>query len=610
MTKLNKKFKKVYYDKRRHITQKTPSDCKLASTAMFFNLDWSTVVDLYSQEVLGVVAGHGDSAIKKAHLDYYEKLFNDVFYDLDSGFSGMNSITSHWLYEVLGVKKTVELPFLIKGIPCIISTTALAYKDSTDPSGYYFGGHALYFDGNFIYDPNWDTSDPNFCGRAYSENLMYGLPPFTTFLYLVDEMSNPEKFLALVSSLKKTFDLTEPDRVLHNFFVIDTLDNYSARLQSAKFFQNEPNILAVAKKQVIDYDEIDWDDIFIMQDTLPKDISEIKEIIASEYSSIKDINKSLQESDAMVERDGKLMRIEYPDKDTHWYFNNTCYYNAYTDSDEVFKNYLTIDEVKEKLAGTKIKPKDISDDIFLRKSNLKKKSNPLSQYQLQRFAYAVHAVLSEWYRSLPDDKSPETYSLYSSKSSFSHYFTIKGKVFRLSDHSSGEIRIDGGRKRIRSHDLTHVNSFVKQLEAVLRNPRDIPYLNRIKELHENLIKSASSGKAISKKKSLDRMAYKKIELSRLINDIMTGKVDDILSELLDIDGQWRKDRFIRFYYLVGKNYEISKVDAQELYKNLTENKNFSDYAYSVTNKRYKNNPGKIKTHTRAKKKTYKRARKK
>ena len=553
------------FNLRRHIHQKSSADCALASMAMFHNIPWETIKDLFVTEILYY---RFRIDMDENDPNYFDELFNEAFpsdnSDMIEGASGLTNSDKYYLNTLLGLKSNfIETPYLVPGIPCLISTGHFIKEDNNPV------GHAMFFDGQYIYDPamapeEYKEDDP----LDITNNLLYSIPPFGRCLYMFNDSSLIPKHLAAINNL---INHTSPnDKIPFTVILCKDFDKFS------------PD---------------NYETLYV--------------------SSLEKCNEVLEDEFKFPEITYEQFLEKYPAPDRP-YFNSTManeefvpYEKYKQEGIDYFKEIIEEDRKnKGKIKNNPytIKAFQLPKELYTR--NYKKKSNPLSQYQLQRFAYAVHAVLSEWYHSLPDDKSPETYSLYSSKSSFSHYFTIKGKVFRLSDHSSGEIRIDGGRKRIRSHDLTHVNSFVKQLESVLRNTRDIPYLNRIKELQENLIKSASSGKEISKKKSLDRMAYKKIELSRLINDIMTGKVDDILSELLDIDGQWRKDRFIRFYYLVGKNYEISKVDAQELYKNLTENKNFSDYAYSVTNKRYKNNPGKIKTHTRAKKKTYKRARKK
>jgi GNAT superfamily N-acetyltransferase len=388
--KLTKDFKKVSYDTRRHIQQKTPADCKLSSIAMYFNLSWETIVDLYSQVVLGAITSLPGPNIDKNDPDYYDKLFNQCFYDLSSGFAGMDYLTTGWLFDILGSKRFVELPFLIKGVPCLVSTTPVSVKDPTAPCGYYFEGHAIYFDGYFLYDPNWDASDPNFEGRMESSLALRFLPPFTTFYYLLDEMKNSEKFLELADSLKRSFwkhsgnDIKEyhskVDFILSGFHIIDTPDNFGAFMQSSNLLKDDPNSLIVAKKQVLDLDPSEWDNIFFNDDDDKSYKNMDASIIALPPLPIADINKFYADTNTRLLINDKPLLKEYPDKEFEWYMENTDLYSNYSSSDTLWEEFLTISEVKDKLSKSNKKARSLNDEIFKRKvkSNPFRRNNPYS----------------------------------------------------------------------------------------------------------------------------------------------------------------------------------------------------------------------------------------
>ena len=393
--KLTKDFKKVYYDTRRHIRQKTPADCDLTSTAMYANLSWDTIVDLYAQEILSTVATLSGSKLNKNDPDYYEKLFQQYFYDLNSGFAGMTSLTSGWLFDVLGMKKFIEVPFLIRGIPCLISTVPVSVKDPSTPSGYHFEGHAMYFDGYFIYDPNWDANRPQFKGRARSTTAAMKMPPFTTFTYYLDDLKEPAKFFALIDSLYKSFfDASNEeynskyfkDVVMSNFFIIDTVDNFGAVIQSEEIVKNEPNALIVSKKQVLDLEPIEWKSLAIYEynENFQLELSnkiEHPRIMAIQGRPIKLINKEFKDRNVLFEHDNENKLMEYPDKEYEWYQKYTPFYRNYDNSDDFWDTYLTIEEVKEKISSSKYKTKSHNDPFFLRrtKRNPVRKINPYSK---------------------------------------------------------------------------------------------------------------------------------------------------------------------------------------------------------------------------------------
>jgi hypothetical protein len=189
-------MKKVF-NKKRHIYQKTAADCALAAMAMFYNIPWETIKDLYSSEILYYKCRID---LDENDPEYFERLFKIAFPsqdnmdDIDSRISGLNALDKYYLNSIVGYSNFVEAPYLVLGIPCLINTLYWL-NDRIE-------GHAMFFDGNFIYDSGiplsqYELEKPK--GVFIYE--MKRIPPFGRCTYIFNDDSDIPKHLAQINKL-------------------------------------------------------------------------------------------------------------------------------------------------------------------------------------------------------------------------------------------------------------------------------------------------------------------------------------------------------------------------------------------------------------------------
>lgn len=190
--------KKKLFMKKRHIHQKTSADCALASMAMFYNLPWETIKDLYTTEVLNYKARLN---MDQNNPNYFDVLFELAFpkkeeaHLIEDAVSGLCNTDMYYLNTVIGGKKNfIEVPYLIVGAPCLITT--FIWKDDN------LNGHAMYFDGYYIYNParplsNYEKEAP----EKVTEDELRIIPPFGDCTYLFNDKSLIPKHIAAINKL-------------------------------------------------------------------------------------------------------------------------------------------------------------------------------------------------------------------------------------------------------------------------------------------------------------------------------------------------------------------------------------------------------------------------
>lgn len=194
---------KVRFIKKRHIHQKTAADCGLASFAMFYKMPWETIKDLYTSEVLHY---KGRLNMDQNDPDYFDVLFEVAFpnkeeaYLIEEAVSGLSNTDMYYLNTVIsGRKNFVEAPYLIAGVPCLITT--FVWKDN------YFAGHGMFFDGNYIYDPALPLSEyEKETPEEITDEAILTIPPFGYCTYMFSDTSLIPKHIAAINKLIKHND--------------------------------------------------------------------------------------------------------------------------------------------------------------------------------------------------------------------------------------------------------------------------------------------------------------------------------------------------------------------------------------------------------------------